>query len=110
MNTDRDEHLKDADSIRENVADSFYRYITAGTLTAKDVVKHIEVPFNYLGESVHKDKEGKLKLDKEGKPYPAVYTFDGEFKINRVDYHIGEESMALGDEVTISFSIETRKK
>lgn len=125
MNADRDDHLKSVDyfdvkkyptmkfhasSIKENTSGGLYHYIAAGTLTAKDVTKQIEVPFNYLGEYIMKDKEGKPRADKEGKPYPPVYTFDGEFKINRVDYHIGEASMALGEEVTISFSIETQKK
>jgi len=127
----RDEHLKDADffdakkyptlkfvstSIRENTQASatdktaFYHYTAVGNLTIKDVTKQIEIPFNYLGESMYKDKEGKPMVDKEGKPFPSMYSFDGEFKINRVDFGIGENSVTLGEEVTIAFSIETQKK
>lgn len=58
--------------------------------------KEIEIPFNYLGESVLKGKDGKPMADGEGKPYPPVYTFDGEFKINRVEFGIGEE-ITLGN-------------
>jgi len=124
MSEDRDEHLKNEDffevkkyptikfhasSFTENPAGNAFRYTAKGTLTVKDMSKETEIPFNYLGESVFKDKDGKPMADKEGNPYPAIYTFDGEFKINRVDFHVGESGVALGDDVTISFSIETKK-
>lgn len=116
LNSDRDNHLKAEDffdvkkyptirfrstTIVENPGE-FYKYSAIGTLTIKDVTKQIEIPFNYLGEVT--------RTDKEGKPRPSIYTFDGEFKINRVDFNVGETSVALGDEVTIAFSIETEKK
>lgn len=125
MSGDRDEHLKNEDffevqkypvikfhasSLIENPAGSAFRYSAKGTLTVKDVSKETEIPFNYVGESVFKDKDGKPLTDKEGKPYPPVYTFDGEFKINRVDFHVGESGVSLGDDVTISFSVEAKKK
>lgn len=125
MSEDRDEHLKSeeffevkkypyikfhASSVTENPDGSAFRYSAKGILNVKEVSKETEIPFNYVGESVFKDKDGKLLTDKEGKPYPPVYTFDGEFKINRVDFHVGSSSAALGEDVTISFSIETQKK
>ena len=131
LNTDRDEHLKAEDyfdvvkypvmkfhstSIKENTTanaddkNGFYHYTAVGDLTIKGITKQVEVPFNYLGEYIVKDKEGKPRMNKEGKPLPPHYTFDGEFKITRTDYNIGMESMALGKEVTISFSIDTQKK
>jgi polyisoprenoid-binding protein YceI len=130
-NTGRDEHLKSEDffeankyptlkfvstSIRENTGantsgkEAFYHYTAVGNITIKDVTKPAEIPFNYLGESMYKDKEGKPMTDKEGKLLPSLYSFDGEFKINRVDFGIGSSSVALGDEVTVAFSIETQKK
>ena len=125
MSGDRDEHLKNKDffevqkypsikfhasSIIENPAGSAFRYSAKGTLAVKDVSKETEIPFNYIGESVFKDKDGKPLTDQEGKPYPPVYTFDGEFKINRVDFHIGESGVALGDDVTVAFSVEAKKQ
>ncbi|MBI3501019.1 MAG: sodium-translocating pyrophosphatase [Bacteroidetes bacterium] len=116
MNTDRDEHLKSEDyfdakkfptikfvstSVKEN-KEGFYHYTAIGNLTIKGATKPVEIPFNYLGEYKPKSKDGKTR--------PSIYTFDGEFKINRVDFGVGEKSVALGEEVTISFSIETRKK
>jgi K(+)-stimulated pyrophosphate-energized sodium pump len=108
-NEDRDEHLNSADffetgkypnitfkstSIQHN-AEGPFRYKAIGMLTIKDVTKEVAIPFNYLGETLRGDK-------------PAVYTFEGEITINRKDYHVGGDSKALGDDVKISFSIESQ--
>lgn len=125
MSADRDEHLMEPEyfdaskypyikfissSIKENAPGAEYRYSALGKLTIKEKTIDTEIPFNYLGESVYKDDTGKPLVDKEGKPYPPIYTFDGKFTINRVDFGIGEPSVALGDQVTIAFSIEAKKK
>lgn len=56
----------------------------AGTfdLQIRDVIKEIEIPFTVT------PKNDKL-------------IFSGEFSINRLDYHIGEKSIVLSDDVTI---------
>ncbi len=116
QNADRDDHLRSEDyfdakkyptarfrstSIKEN-AGGLYHYTAAGTLTMKDVTKEIEIPFNYLGEFKRESKDGKQ--------HPSIYTFDGEFRIKRSDFHVGTSSVTLGDEAAISFSIDTKKK
>jgi polyisoprenoid-binding protein YceI len=111
-NTDRNEHLATADffevakyptakfhstSIDTASGNKQFRYVAKGDLTIKDVTKHIELPFNYIGETKIPNK-------------PSVYTFEGEYSINRVDYHVGTENKMLGSEVKISYSIEASPK
>lgn len=110
MNADRDEHLKgeryfDApkfpvikfrgDSIRVNTGGE-YAYTALGMITAKGISMPLEIPFNYLGETVT--------------DWARIYTFDGEFKIKRSDFGIGSQGASLGDDVTIRFSVEANKK
>lgn len=124
QNADRDEHLKSsdyleadkypvikfhADSIRVNT-EGEYQYSAVGPLTIKDTTIIIEIPFNYFGEFVPKDEKGNVKVDKNGKPWPNSYTFDGKATISRKAFRIGQESPFLGDELIIRFSIESKKK
>jgi len=83
-------------SIRKN-NDGIFAYKAIGTLTVKGVTKEMEVPFNYLGETNTEDGN--------------VYTFEGEMKILRSEFHIGKPiTTIVGDEVVINFSIEASKK
>ncbi|MFK7922014.1 MAG: YceI family protein [Bacteroidia bacterium] len=57
-------------------------YQAKGTLTIKGKSKDINVPFTVENE-----------------------VFKGKFNINRLDFHLGESSWILGDEVRIKFSL-----
>ncbi len=54
------------------------RYLLKGLFTIKDVTREIEIPFKYLGVK-----------DNPMKPGGEVAGFETEFKINRLDYHVG---------------------
>lgn len=71
--------------------------LAKGMLTIKDVSKEIEVPFIYKGSMEMKNGIQLIGLE-------------SKFKINRVDYGIGEESVSLGDEVTLEIHVEAYKK
>ncbi len=70
-----------------------YKYVATGTLTAMGIEKQVDVPFNYLGETV--TPKGK-----------KIHAFEGAFSVSRRDFHIGKESPYLGDEVQLEFSAE----
>ena len=110
MSGKRDEHLKEAGyfdtrkfpkiifksaSIKENKGGT-YKYSAVGTITIKGISKQIEIPFNYMGET-------STKYD--GNTY-KISAFDGEVIIKRSDFGISPGSVSIGDDVTISFSIE----
>ncbi len=61
-------------------------YILKGNLTIKDVTRAIEIPFTAT-------------------PQQNKILFTGDFKINRVEFHIGENSAILSDEVKITFQV-----
>ncbi len=78
-----------------------YRYNGVGKLTIKGVTKDITVPFNYIGKQEQDWKEyGKFN----------IAGFEGRVVIKRSDFGIGEAGGALGDEVTINFTIEALQK
>ena len=57
-----------------------------GKFKIKDVTKTVTIPFTF------KDQ-----------------VFEGTFKVDRLDYGVGESSWVMGDDVTISFSIPVNK-
>ncbi|HJS55784.1 MAG TPA: YceI family protein [Chitinophagaceae bacterium] len=61
-----------------------------GTITIKGVSKEIGFPFT------QKQKDGG-------------YLFEGEFKLNRLDFGVGGTSFSLGDELTVNLSIFAKK-
>ncbi len=61
-------------------------YILKGNLTIKDVTKAIEIPFTVT-------------------PQQNKILFSGAFKINRLQYHVGESSAILADDVKITFQV-----
>lgn len=98
----RDTHLKSADyfdvtryprismksvSFKHKSGDN---YTGVFNVSIKDKTKTVEVPFSYYvsGSTGH---------------------FEGSFKINRLDFGIGDKSMILSNEATISIEIETSK-
>ncbi len=107
-NTFRDEHVGspdffDADKFPkitfhatsiDSTKDKQFKYVAKGKLTIKDVAKDVELPFNYAGETKRNNK-------------PSIYTFEGEYSIKRSEFHIGKSGPGLGDDVKITFSIET---
>ena len=101
-NSSRDEHLRSEDFFDvahypkitlKSVAfkhKSGNNYVGTFTLTIRDKSKQIEIPFTFL------DKENTVE-------------FKGTFKINRLDFGVGSNSMVLSDEVTIDIDCEERK-
>ena len=65
-------------------------YIVEGNLTIKSTTKKIQIPFTF-------------KENATG----AVFT--GNFKINRIDYTVGESSWKLKDEVIITVLVPVKK-
>jgi polyisoprenoid-binding protein YceI len=61
-------------------------YVFTGELTIKDVIKTISFPF----KATAKD---------------AGYLFEGDFEINRLDYHVGGESATMSEKVKLSLSV-----
>jgi polyisoprenoid-binding protein YceI len=101
-NSSRDEHLRSEDffdvahypkitlksvSFRHK---SGSNYAGTFTLTIKGKSKQIEIPFTIA------DKENALE-------------FKGSFKINRIDFGVGAESIVLSDDVTVNIDCEEKK-
>ncbi len=93
----RDNHLLKADyfdvakypTIRitgRNISASGNGYILKANLTIKDVTKAIEIPFTAT-------------------PQKAGYLFEGDFEINRLHYHVGEESATMADKLKITLKV-----
>ncbi|RKR80658.1 polyisoprenoid-binding protein YceI [Mucilaginibacter gracilis] len=60
-------------------------------VTIKGQTKRVDVPFTYIVNG-------------------GTAVFKGSFKINRLDFAIGDKSMVLSNEVTISLNVETAIK
>ncbi len=112
QNEDRDKHLMAPDyfssdsfptirflakGVEEVSGNPDFRYRTTGNLQLRGISAPIVVYFNYLGEA---KREGK----------PSIFVFEGESRLNRMDYKIGRESKGVGSDVVIKFSAETRKQ
>lgn len=63
-------------------------YIGQFNVTIKGKTKLIELPFTYVVSG-------------------STAVFKGSFKINRLDFAIGDKSMVLSNEVTITLNVET---
>ena len=102
-NSSRDEHLRSEDffdvarypkitlksvSFRHKSGNN---YVGIFTLTIKSKSKQIEMPFTFS------DKDN-------------VVEFKGKFKINRLDFGVGTESIILSDDVTINIDCEEKKQ
>jgi polyisoprenoid-binding protein YceI len=105
LNTDndsRDEHLKNSDFF--DVArypkitlkslsfkhKSGANFLGVFNLTIKGKTKQIEIPFSY------NEKEGTAKME-------------GTFKINRLDFGVGDSSLVLSNDATVNIEVEADK-
>ena len=61
-----------------------------GSFTIKGVTKEVNFPFTYT-------------------PKDGGFLFEGEFKINRIDFGVGRKSFSLSDELTVSLSVFAKK-
>lgn len=96
----RDAHLKkeeyfDADKYPKITMKSvsFVRkggsnYVGQFDVTIKGITKRVEVPFTYVVNG-------------------NAGTFNGGFKFNRLDFNIGDKSMVLSNEISITLNVET---
>jgi polyisoprenoid-binding protein YceI len=105
INTDsdsRDEHIKNADFfdiahypkiILKSVSfkhKNGKNYLGMFNLTIKDKTKLVEIPFSY-------DETGNTAK------------FEGSFKLNRLDFGVGDSSLILSNEVVVNIEAETGK-
>ena len=75
------------------------KYILEGKMTIKDVTKDIVLEFTYWGQKENPFKKNQI-----------VAGFDTRFKINRLDYHVGDGNFfkmgVVGKEVDILITLE----
>jgi len=102
-NSSRDEHLRSADFFDvarypkislKSIAfkhKSGNNYTGTFTLTIKGKSKQIEMPFTFL------DNNNTIE-------------FKGTFKINRLDFSVGSDSMILSNDVTVNIDCEESKQ
>ena len=99
----RDEHLKEEEyfdvlkypiisfkSTRVTPSSNAGRYYMFGELTIKGVTRPVEFGFSAT-------------------PKDGGYLFDGEFKINRLDFKVGEKSISLQDNVDVHLKVFAKK-
>ncbi len=101
-NSSRDEHLRSSDFFdvahypKITLKSTAFKHKSgsnySGTfiLTIRGKSKQIEIPFTFL------DKGSSVE-------------FKGTFKINRLDFGVGSDSMVLSDEVTVKIDCEAAK-
>lgn len=65
-------------------------YTCQFNVTMKNHTKVVDVPFTYI-------------------PSGNSATFKGSFKLNRIDFGVGEKSLVLSNDVTVSIEVETTK-
>jgi polyisoprenoid-binding protein YceI len=98
-NDSRDDHLRQAEyfdaaafktiqftSTKIVLSSTAGRYYMYGNLTIKGVTKPVEFGFGAT-------------------PKDGGYFFDGEFKINRRDFGVGESSVSLSDKLTVTLAV-----
>ena len=64
-------------------------YVLHGKLTMKEVTKEVEIPFT-------------------AKQVNGGYQFDGSFRLNRLEYKIGGNSISMGDQATVVLKVFTK--
>ena len=105
INTDndsRDEHLKGEDFF--DVA--HYPKITLSSLSFK-----LKSGSNYAGvfDLSIKGKSKQVEIPFAFNYKDSDLAFNGTFKINRIDFGVGENSLVLSNEITINIKAETSK-
>jgi polyisoprenoid-binding protein YceI len=97
----RDDHLKTADYFNiakyptiifksTTITKTTAGYVAEGNLTIKAVTKKVQLPFTF------KDNAGTA-------------VFSSKFKINRLDYFVGESTWKLKDSVSVSVTLPVKK-
>ncbi|WP_460694713.1 YceI family protein [Mucilaginibacter puniceus] len=105
INTDndtRDEHLR---------SDEFFDAAKYPKITIKAVSFKHKSGNNYSGKFnvTMKDKTKAFEIPFSYIPAANGATFKGSFKLNRLDFGVGEKSLVLSNDVTISIEVETTK-
>lgn len=99
----RDEHLK---------KEAYFDAEQYPKITMRSVSFKAKNGSNYVGE-FNVTIKGKTKLVEMPFTYVingSTAVFKGNFKINRLDFAIGDKSMVLGNEVTVNLNVETAIK
>ncbi len=107
-NDKRDEHLKSAEMldvakyptiafVSDKIEKTATGYNALGKLTLKGVTKEVVLPFTYMGKGENMMKQ-------------AVIAFEGALVIDRTQYDFGYGAPAVGEKVTIEFSVEANPK
>lgn len=65
-------------------------FVADGTLKIKDVSRSVKIPFTYSGDS-------------------EAGVFQGTVNLNRIDYHVGSNSMTMSDDVTVLLTVAVTK-
>ncbi len=101
-NSTRDEHLR---------SDNFFDVTRYPTISLKSIsIKH-KSGNNYAGQFnlTIKDKTKPVQIPFSLTDKGNSLAFSGTFKINRLDYGVGTNSLTLSDEVTIIIDAEVSK-
>lgn len=98
-NTGRDEHLK---------SDAYFDAARYPKITMKSALLKHKSGNNYTGQFILtiKGKEKILEIPFSCVQTGNAMTFKGAFKLNRLDFDIGESSMILANEVTVNIDAE----
>jgi len=101
-NNMRDEHLK---------SESFFDVAKYPKITIKSISLQHKSGNNYTGlfNITIKDKTRQLTMPFTYAENGAVATFNGTLKLKRGDFGIGNSSMVLSNDVTITIDVETSK-
>lgn len=105
INTDndtRDEHLR---------SDEFFDSAKYPKITMRSVSFKHKSGNNYSGQFnvTMKDKTKVFEIPFTYIPAANAATFKGSFKLNRLDFGVGEKSLVLSNDVTVFMEVETSK-
>jgi polyisoprenoid-binding protein YceI len=100
-NTMRDDHLKKEENFNtpkypfilfksSSISKTLIGYVVEGNLTIKATTKKVQLPFTVKANA-------------------GTTVFSSNFKINRLDYFVGESSWKLKDSVTVNVTIPVKK-
>lgn len=105
INTDndtRDEHLR---------SDEFFDAAKYPKITMKSVSFKHKSGNNYIGQFnvTMKDKTKAFEVPFTYIPAANGANFKGSFKLNRLDFGVGDKSLVLSNDVNVSIEVETTK-
>ena len=102
INTDnesRDDHLRKAEFFDVNT------YKTIQFKSTKVTFSKVAGRFYMFGDLTIKGVTKPVEFGFAATPKNGGYVFDGEFKINRRDFGVGESSISMSDNLTVSLSV-----